>query len=119
MTDTVEQLRSQLAEVIMQQDEEFQFLKGLSDQLQALCEKHGCIPGSDRIEWLSDQLDLLSEAVDALSMVRDADNDCRADGLKTMPPMPRAKIDRALAQYTQERMQAPLGFADQGDAGPA
>lgn len=88
----------------MQQDEEFQVLKCLPDQLQALCEKHGCVPGSDRLEWLSAQLDLLGEVAEALRMVRDADNDCQADGLATMPPIPRAKIDRALAEYTRERI---------------
>ncbi|TVR06676.1 MAG: hypothetical protein EA385_15270 [Salinarimonadaceae bacterium] len=35
---------------------------------------------------------------EALEMVRDADNDCRADGLRTMPPIVRAKIDAALAK---------------------
>lgn len=106
MTESAEQLRAQLAEVIMQQDEEFQFLKRLADQLQALCERHGCIPGSDRLEWVSAQLDTLREVAEALQMVRDADDDCRRDGLQTIPPMPRAKIDRALAQYTQERIKA-------------
>ena len=106
MTESAEQLRAQLAEVIMQQDEEFQFLNRLADQLQALCGKHGCIPGSDRLEWVSAQLDTLREVAEALQMVRDADDDCRRDGLQTIPPMPRAKIDRALAQYTQERIKA-------------
>jgi hypothetical protein len=34
--------------------------------------------------------------VEALEMVRDADEDCKRDGLKTMPPMARAKIEAAL-----------------------
>ena len=34
--------------------------------------------------------------IEALEMVRDADEDCRRDGLETMPPMARAKIDAAL-----------------------
>lgn len=33
----------------------------------------------------------------ALEMVRDADNDCRSDGFKTIPAPARAKIDAALA----------------------
>lgn len=39
---------------------------------------------------------VFAEVVEALRMVRDADEDCRADGLPTMPPMARAKIDHAL-----------------------
>jgi len=38
------------------------------------------------------------ELYEALVMVRDADNDCRADGLPTIPPMARSKIDRAIAK---------------------
>ncbi len=33
----------------------------------------------------------------ALVMMRDADNDCRLDGLPTIPRIPRGVIDRALA----------------------
>lgn len=36
--------------------------------------------------------------VDALEMVRDADDDCKLDGLPTIPPMARAKIDAAIAE---------------------
>jgi len=36
--------------------------------------------------------------VEALEMIRDADEDCKRDGLTTMPPMARAKIDAALAK---------------------
>lgn len=38
----------------------------------------------------------LTPLVEALEMVRDADEDCKRDGLNTMPPMARAKIDAAL-----------------------
>jgi hypothetical protein len=38
------------------------------------------------------------ELLEALEMVRDADNDCRLDGLPTIPLDARAKIDRALAK---------------------
>jgi hypothetical protein len=38
------------------------------------------------------------ELLAALEMVRDADNDCRLDGLKTIPPSARAKIDAAIAK---------------------
>jgi hypothetical protein len=34
---------------------------------------------------------------DALEMVRDADEDCYKDGLPTIPPAARRKIDMALA----------------------
>ena len=34
----------------------------------------------------------------ALVMVRDADNDCRKDGLNTIPDVPRAVIDAAIAK---------------------
>jgi len=33
-----------------------------------------------------------------LRMVRDADDDCREDGLPTMPPAARAAIDAAIAK---------------------
>lgn len=39
----------------------------------------------------------LAALTDALEMVRDADEDCKKDGLPTIPPMARAKIDAALA----------------------
>lgn len=38
----------------------------------------------------------------ALVMVRDADNDCRADGLKTIPAAARARIDKAIAKAEGE-----------------
>lgn len=45
-----------------------------------------------------------ADVVEALRMVRDADDDCHRDGLQTIPPMPRSKIDRALAGYTRDRI---------------
>lgn len=39
---------------------------------------------------------------DALEMVRDADEDCHRDGLKTIPPIARHKIDTALATLTEK-----------------
>lgn len=41
-------------------------------------------------------LDLL----EALVMVRDADDNCRIDGLQTIPPAARQKIDAAIAKAT-------------------
>lgn len=38
------------------------------------------------------------ELYEALEMVRDADEDCKRDGLQTIPPAARMKIDRALAK---------------------
>jgi len=46
---------------------------------------------------------LISAAPDllaALVMVRDADDDCRMDGLATIPPAARARIDTAIAKAT-------------------
>lgn len=37
----------------------------------------------------------------ALEMVRDADNDCRDDGLPCIPAMARGAIDGAIAKATQ------------------
>lgn len=42
------------------------------------------------------------ELLEALTMVRDADDDCRRDGLPTIPRMARAKIDAALNKVTGE-----------------
>ena len=38
------------------------------------------------------------DMLEALTMVRDADEDCKADGLPTIPDIPRAKIDNAIAK---------------------
>lgn len=38
------------------------------------------------------------DILEALIMVRDADDDCRQDGLPTIPAPARAKIDRAIAK---------------------
>jgi hypothetical protein len=45
----------------------------------------------------------LPALIEALEMVRDADEDCKRDGLTTMPPMARAKIDAALAKARGEQ----------------
>lgn len=37
------------------------------------------------------------ELLDALEMVRDADEDCKRDGLPTIPKAARSKIDAAIA----------------------
>lgn len=38
------------------------------------------------------------ELLEALIMVRDADEDCKADGLPSIPPAARTKIDAAIAK---------------------
>ena len=48
---------------------------------------------ADEIERLREDNERLREA---LIMVRDADNDCHADGLLTIPSPARNKIDKAL-----------------------
>ena len=40
------------------------------------------------------------ELLEALEMVRDADDDCKRDGLATIPGPARAKIDAAIAKAT-------------------
>jgi hypothetical protein len=40
------------------------------------------------------------DLLEALEMVRDADDDCKRDGLKTIPSMARIRIDRAIAKAT-------------------
>lgn len=41
------------------------------------------------------------ELLHALTMVRDADNDCKADGLPTIPEAARRTIDSAIAKATR------------------
>lgn len=40
------------------------------------------------------------EMLHALQMVQDADEDCKRDGLPTIPPIARATIDHAIAKAT-------------------
>lgn len=42
------------------------------------------------------------DLLEALEMVRDADEDCKSDGLPTIPDIARAKIDRAIAKAKGE-----------------
>ena len=42
------------------------------------------------------------ELLEALVMVRDADEDCKRDGLPTIPAPARAKIDAAIAKATMK-----------------
>lgn len=43
------------------------------------------------------------ELLEALLMVRDADDDCKRDGLPTIPASARARIDAAIAKVTKEQ----------------
>lgn len=49
-------------------------------------------------EQLCRRIMALPEMFEALEMVRDADEDCKKDGLPQMPSLARAKIDAALAK---------------------
>lgn len=57
-------------------------------------ESEGDTPTDADLALISAAPDLYS----ALVMVRDADDDCKEDGLPTIPPMARAMIDAALAK---------------------
>ena len=48
-------------------------------------------------DFMYEQLVRIRTLEHALTMVRDADEDCKRDGLQTIPPMARATIDAALA----------------------
>lgn len=58
-------------------------------------------PKTEAEHWAVREIEKLRAEVErlreALEMIRDADNDCRSDGLPTMPELPRRKIDAALA----------------------
>jgi hypothetical protein len=69
------------------------------------------VPGSDAVEAYGGYLiaesvapsmiPLISAAPEmlaALEMMRDADEDCKRDGLPTIPPCPRSTIDAAIAK---------------------
>jgi len=52
------------------------------------------------------------ELLAALEMVRDADNDCRLDGLPTIPPCARAKIDAAIGKASGIQFEVFLEMPD-------
>ena len=52
----------------------------------------------DNARRVIDASNALAIALDALEMVRDADNDSRADGSLGLPSLARAKIDDAIAK---------------------
>lgn len=62
----------------------------------------------DAVPWEGSEADahLISAAPDmleVLKMISDADDDCRVDGLQTMPRTPRAALDAAIAKATGVR----------------
>lgn len=62
-----------------------------------------CTPVAVVPEHLAADARLIAAAPDlleALKMVRDADDDCKRDGLQTIPPAARATIDAAIAKAT-------------------
>lgn len=54
--------------------------------------------GGDDVRADSYLIAAAPDLLEALVMVRDADNDCRRDGLPTMPSSARAFIDAAIAR---------------------
>lgn len=47
---------------------------------------------------------------EALAMVRDADEDCKKDGLPTIPPVARAMLDAALVRASLEECRKGMGY---------
>lgn len=50
--------------------------------------------------------EIIAELKGALEMVRDADEDCKRDGLETIPPIARSKIDAAMKAAEQQEKDA-------------
>ena len=61
----------------------------------AECKTVGCYPAAEELRRLHE---VNAELLGALEMVRDADEDRKKDGLPTIPPMPRARIDAAITK---------------------
>lgn len=60
-------------------------------------------------------LALVDELSGALEMVRDADDDCHKDGLQTIPPVARYRIDQALANTISRPVMNPPAQAEAGN----
>jgi hypothetical protein len=58
--------------------------------------------GTDPCEANARLIAAAPDLYEALEMVRDADEDCHKDGLPTIPPAARQKIDAALAKARGE-----------------
>lgn len=68
-------------------------------------EEYAEVPGFDANRLADARLIAAApDLLDALTMVRDADNDCRRDGLPTIPHPARAKIDAAINKATGESL---------------
>ena len=73
----------------------------------AICQVEGFTEGTEsgaNAHLIAAAPDLL----EALVMVRDADEDCKRDGLQTIPSMARHRIDAAIAKATDTRPPAAL-----------
>lgn len=58
-----------------------------------------CVKGFDKHDLPNAKLLAAApDLLEALEMVRDADEDCRKDGLRTIPAAARARIEAALAK---------------------
>jgi hypothetical protein len=69
----------------------------LADELVAL---HGYPLSIEAAAELRRLHQVNSDLLGALEMVRDADEDCKRDGLQTIPSMARHRIDAAIAKAT-------------------
>lgn len=68
--------------------------------------KQGPVDVCPATAWSEHDANLIAAAPDlyeALEMVRDADEDCKRDGCPSIPSLPRAKIDAALAKARGEK----------------
>lgn len=68
----------------------------VTDGADAICCNQFCYTGDAEVN--ARLIAAAPDLLEALVMVRDADNDCHSDGLDTIPPMARAKIDAAIAR---------------------
>ena len=62
---------------------------------------HNGAKGRARFAELANWIAAAPEMLEALEMIRDADEDCKRDGLPTIPEIARAKIDAAIAAATK------------------
>lgn len=70
--------------------------------IRSIAEIRKYAPGGGLAEANAQLIAAVTEMLHALEMVRDADEDCKRDGLQTMPHPARVTIDRAIAKATGE-----------------
>ena len=80
------------------------YIKQLNDggDIRAIAEIRKYPPGGGTAEGNAQLIAAVTEMLHALEMVRDADEDCKRDGLQTMPHPARVTIDRAIAKAIGE-----------------